>query len=103
MSDEITMDEVKRRAAVAGLAIREDRLESVRQLLKDALAPLRRMDSRAVLTLEPAATFDADPAGSYVEKRPGIPGALSSGGAPGGAAARPPRAGTPHYLGYPAI
>ena len=61
MSDEITSDEVKRRAAVAGLAIREDRLESVRQLLKDALAPLRRMDSRAVLTLEPAATFDADP------------------------------------------
>jgi hypothetical protein len=61
MSEEITHDDVRKRAAVAGLAIREDRLESVRQLLKDALAPLRRMDSRAVLTLEPAATFDADP------------------------------------------
>ena len=89
MSGEITLDEVKRRAAVAGLAIREDRLESVRQLLKDALAPLRRMDSRAVLTLEPATTFDADPGGSYVEKRAGFPGALASVGGLGGPAARP--------------
>ena len=63
MSEEITQDDVRKRAAVAGLAIREDRLESVRQLLKDALAPLRRLDSRAVPTLEPAATFDANPGG----------------------------------------
>ena len=65
MSDEITIDDVKKRAAVAGLTLRADRLESVRQLLKDALAPLRRLDSRAVLTLEPAATFDANPGGSH--------------------------------------
>ena len=68
MSEEITLDEVKRRAAVAGLALREDRIESVRQLLKDALAPLRRLDSRAIPTLEPAATFDADPGGDHVRR-----------------------------------
>jgi len=66
MSEEITMDEVKRRAAVAGLTLRADRMESVRQLLKEALAPLRRLDSRTIPTLEPAATFDADPRGEHV-------------------------------------
>ena len=65
MSDDVRLDDVKRRAAVAGLAIREDRLESVHQLLKDALAPLRRLDSRAVQTVEPAATFDAAPEGDH--------------------------------------
>jgi hypothetical protein len=63
MSDEITLDEVKRRAQVAGIALREDRLEMVRRLLHDALVPLRRLDSRAVRALEPAATFDAAPGG----------------------------------------
>ena len=63
MSEEITVDEVRKRAQVAGLAVREDRLEMVRRLLNDALAPLRRMDSRAVRTIEPAATFDAAPGG----------------------------------------
>ena len=59
MSEEITLDDVRKRAAIAGIALREDRLEMVRRLLNDALAPLRRMDSRALRTLEPAATFDA--------------------------------------------
>ena len=63
MNEEITLDEVRRRAAVAGVTIRADRLEMVRRLLNDALAPLRRMDSRAVRTLEPAATFDAEGGG----------------------------------------
>jgi hypothetical protein len=63
MSEEITVDEVRKRAQVAGLAVREDRLEIVRRLLNDALAPLRRMDSRAVRAIEPAATFDAAPRG----------------------------------------
>ena len=63
MSEDITLDDVKRRAQVAGLTLREDRIEMVRQLLKEALAPLRRLDSRAVRTLEPAATFDAAPGG----------------------------------------
>ena len=61
MSEDITLDEVRRRAAVAGVTLREDRLEMVRRLLNDALAPLRRMDSRALRTLEPATTFDAAP------------------------------------------
>ena len=63
MSEGITLDEVRKRAQVAGLAVREDRLEMVRRLLNDALAPLRRMDSRAVRAIEPAATFDAAPGG----------------------------------------
>ena len=63
MSEEITADEVRKRAQVAGLAVREDRLEMVRRLLNDALAPLRRMDSRAVRVVEPAATFAAAPGG----------------------------------------
>jgi len=63
MSEEITVDEVRKRAQVAGLAVREDRLEMVRRLLNEALAPLRRMDSRVVRAIEPAATFDAAPGG----------------------------------------
>jgi hypothetical protein len=63
MNDDVTLEDVRRRAQVAGLALRETRLEMVRQLLRDALAPLRRLDARAVQTLEPAATFEADPGG----------------------------------------
>jgi hypothetical protein len=63
MSEEITLDEVRKRAEIAGVRLREDRVEMVRCLLNDALAPLRRMDSRAMRTLEPAATFDAAPGG----------------------------------------
>jgi hypothetical protein len=59
MSREVTTDEVRRRAEVAGITLREDRLEMVRRLLNDALAPLRRMDARALRALEPATTFDA--------------------------------------------
>ena len=57
--NDVTLDEVKKRAQAAGLVLREDRLEMVRRLLTDALAPLRRTDSRAVQAIEPAATFDA--------------------------------------------
>jgi hypothetical protein len=59
MNTEITLDEVKRRAAAAGLTIREDRWEMVRKLLADALKPVRALDSRTAQTLEPAVTFDA--------------------------------------------
>ena len=58
MSD-VTVDEVRKRAQAAGLTLREDRLEMVRRLLNDALAPLKKTDSRAVRTVEPAVTFDA--------------------------------------------
>jgi hypothetical protein len=58
MSD-VTLDEVKQRARAAGLTLRDERLEMVRRLLAEALAPLRRTDSHAVQTVEPAVTFDA--------------------------------------------
>ena len=63
MSD-VTLDEVKKRAQAAGLVLREDRLEMVRRLLTDALAPLRRTDSRAAQAVEPAVTFDANAGGA---------------------------------------
>lgn len=59
MSEAITLAEVQQRAHAAGLRIRPDRMEMVRRLLADALAPLRKMDARAMRTAEPAVTFDA--------------------------------------------
>ena len=63
-TSELTMDELRARITAAGLTIAEERLEMVRKLLSDALAPLRRVDSRTVRPLEPATTFDA--AGPHV-------------------------------------
>jgi aspartyl-tRNA(Asn)/glutamyl-tRNA(Gln) amidotransferase subunit A len=64
MSDSkpLMLDELRRRIEVAGLKIPEDRLALVLKLVGDALAPVRRMDPRAVATLEPAVRFDADAA-----------------------------------------
>ena len=56
---ELTMDELRARITAAGLTIAEPRLEMVRKLLSDALAPLRTVDSRTIRPLEPATTFDA--------------------------------------------
>jgi hypothetical protein len=56
---EITLDEVRERMHVAGLVIPEQRLELIRGLVRDALRPIRELDSRTVRTLEPAVTFDA--------------------------------------------
>ena len=63
-AQELTMDELRARIAAAGIKIPEDRLSMVRKLLSDALAPLRRVDSRTVRPLEPGVTFDA--AGPHV-------------------------------------
>jgi len=63
-ASELTLDELRARIAAAGITISEHRLAMVRKLLGDALAPLRRVDSRTIRTLEPAATFDA--AGPHV-------------------------------------
>jgi len=68
---EITLDEVRRRAQVAGLILREDRLEMVRKLLNEALTPLSKLDTRTVRTLEPAVTFDAA-AGSAAAGQGGV-------------------------------
>jgi hypothetical protein len=56
---EITIDDVKARAASAGLTLRADRIEMVRKLLAEALKPLGQLDSRTIQTREPAVTFDA--------------------------------------------
>ena len=61
---ELTMEELRARIAAAGVTIDEHRLNMVKKLLGDALAPLRRVDSRTVRPLEPAVTFDA--AGPHV-------------------------------------
>ena len=55
----MTLDEVRARMKAAGIEIAEDRLEMVRRLLADALAPIHAFDSRGARTLEPAVTFDA--------------------------------------------
>jgi hypothetical protein len=59
MPSDVTVDEVRQRARVAGLAIPEARLAIVQRFLRDALRPVRALDSRAVRALEPAVTFDA--------------------------------------------
>ena len=56
---EITLDEVKERARLAGLPIPEARLSMVRGFLLNALRPIRALDSRTVRTVEPAVTFAA--------------------------------------------
>jgi hypothetical protein len=59
MSDpqELTLEELRTRIRAAGVTIAEPRLAMVRKLLGDALAPLRRLDTRTIKTLEPAVTF----------------------------------------------
>jgi hypothetical protein len=56
---EITLEEVRDRIRVAGVPIPEERLGLIHGYLRDALKPIRQMDTRDVLTLEPAPTFDA--------------------------------------------
>ena len=56
---DVTLDEVRERARLAGLPIPEARLSVVRGFLANALRPIRALDSRAVRTVEPAVTFDA--------------------------------------------
>jgi hypothetical protein len=61
MSDgpDITLDEVRARLRTTGLPIPEERLGLVHGFLRDALRPIRALDSRAARTVEPAVTFDA--------------------------------------------
>ena len=56
---EVTLDEVKERARLAGLPIPAARLPLVRAFLVNALRPIRALDTRTVRTVEPAVTFDA--------------------------------------------
>jgi hypothetical protein len=56
-AQELTMKELRARMRAAGVTIAEPRLAMVQKLLGDALAPLRRLDTRTIKTLEPAVTF----------------------------------------------
>lgn len=56
---ELTLEELRERVQAAGVTIAENRLAMVRKLLSDALAPLRRLDSRAIQAVEPAVRFAA--------------------------------------------
>ena len=58
MSD-LGIDEVRDRIRVAGLPIPEERIGLIHSLLRDALRPVRALDTREASTLEPAPTFDA--------------------------------------------
>ncbi|HKW90764.1 MAG TPA: hypothetical protein VJX92_02625 [Methylomirabilota bacterium] len=55
---DITLDEVKARARLAGLPIPDSRLSLVRGFLLNALRPIHALDSRTVRTVEPAVTFE---------------------------------------------
>jgi hypothetical protein len=57
--DELTVAEVRERLKAAGLHIEENRLDMVRVLLHTALTPVRDLDTRAFMTVEPAVTFEA--------------------------------------------
>ena len=56
---DLTMDELRDRIRVAGVHIPEERLALLHGLLRDALRPVRAMDTREAQALEPAPTFDA--------------------------------------------
>lgn len=58
-SSDITLDEVRQRIRVAGLPIPDERLALIHGYLRDALRPIRALDTREARTLEPAPTFDA--------------------------------------------
>jgi hypothetical protein len=57
--NDVTLDEVKERARLAGLSIPPNRLALVRGFLVNALRPISALDTRTVRTVEPAVTFDA--------------------------------------------
>ena len=59
LPSEVTLDEVKERARLAGLPIPPARLAMVRGFLANALRPIRALDARTVRTVEPAVTFAA--------------------------------------------
>jgi hypothetical protein len=74
--DPITLDEVRERVRLAGLPIPEARLPLIHRFLRDALGPVRALDSRAVRTVEPAVAFDCSPrmAGPQPHESSGSPG-----------------------------
>jgi hypothetical protein len=57
--EKITVEVVKQRAAIAGIAVDEERLDDIATMMEGALAPLRSLDIRAIRLVEPVVTFDA--------------------------------------------
>jgi hypothetical protein len=62
---EVTLNELRTRAAAAGLTLSDEQVQMMQRLLSDALAPLRRTDSHALRMVEPAVTFDASGRGEH--------------------------------------
>jgi hypothetical protein len=55
----ITLEELRARAANAGLVIDSEHEDDIAFMLTNALAPLRTLDSRGLRLIEPAVAFDA--------------------------------------------
>lgn len=58
-ASDLTLDELRDRIRAAHVQIPEDRIAVVHGLVRDALRPVRALDTREAATLEPALTFDA--------------------------------------------
>ena len=54
---QLTVRDLKQRAKAAGVALPDDAWDSMTQVMNIALEPLRRFDTDAERTLEPAVTF----------------------------------------------
>ena len=59
VDEKITAEVVKRRAALAGVTLDEDKLEDIAFTMEQTLASLRQLDLRAIRLVEPAVTFRA--------------------------------------------
>lgn len=57
--EKITPEIVKARAALAGVTFDEGRLDDVAATMEQSLAPLRKVDLRAIRMVEPALVFRA--------------------------------------------
>ena len=56
---QLTVRDLKQRARAAGVTLPDDAWEGMAQMMNVALEPLRRFDTDAARTLEPAVTFKA--------------------------------------------
>jgi hypothetical protein len=55
----ITADVLRKRSALAGITLDEDKIEDLAFSMEQALAPLRTLDLRQIRLVEPAVTFRA--------------------------------------------
>jgi hypothetical protein len=57
--EKITADVLRKRAALAGITLDEDKIEDLAFSMEQALAPLRTLDLREIRLVESAVTFRA--------------------------------------------